>query len=125
MSRLVVPKSLWRKAESLSVIGVEELAWHPEDAVQVLELLHPTAIAVLGGDIYLKRAEQFEACYENWYAEREPHEDLRAFAIRSRSIAREYLANLMRPGAGQRWVTLVLSEPMEPAEDDEDALGPT
>ncbi|WP_426753559.1 Imm40 family immunity protein [Myxococcus sp. Y35] len=119
MSRLIVPKELWSKAESLSGLGVEEFAWHPEDAAQVLELLRPTEIAVLGGDVYMKRAGRFEPTYESWYAARETHELPSAFATRSQSIAREYLANLMKSGGDERWVTLVLSEPMEPTEEDD------
>jgi hypothetical protein len=42
MSRLIVPRSLWRKAARLSVIEVEELTWHPEDSALVLELLIST-----------------------------------------------------------------------------------
>ncbi|SEL37778.1 Immunity protein 40 [Stigmatella aurantiaca] len=122
MSRLSVPRRLWSKAESLSASGIEEFAWRPEDAVQVLELLRPTEIAVLGGDVYLKRHERFEPSYENWYAERDLQEPLGAFAIRSQSIAREYLMNLMRTGAAECWVTLVLSDPMEPAEEDDVGL---
>ncbi len=122
MTRLMVPVDLWSKAESLSVIGVEEMAWHPEDAVRVLELLRPTEIAVLGGDVYVKRAGRFEPGYENWYAKRDPQEMPSAFAARSQSIAREYLAKLMETGDRERWVTLVLSEPMEPAVEDD--LGP-
>jgi hypothetical protein len=118
----MVPRSLWRKAETLSVIGVEELVWRPEDAAQVLELLQPTEIAVLGGDVYVERSGRFEPSYENWYAERDPQELPSAFATRSQFIAREYLANLMKSGAADYWITLVLSEPIEPADDD--ALGP-
>jgi len=58
MRRLIVPRNLWRKAESLSVIGVEEMAWHPEEAAQVLGLPRPTGIGVLGGDVYVKRDGQ-------------------------------------------------------------------
>ena len=119
MSRLMVPRELWSKAESLSVIGVEELAWRPEDAAQVLELLRSTETAVLGGDVYVKRSGRFEPKYENWYAECDPQELPSAFATRSQSIAREYLANLMKSRAGEQWVTLVLSEPMEPSVEDD------
>src|SRR5262245_34508080 len=82
MSRLVIPKTLWNKAESLAAIGVTELAWRPEDAAQVLELLRPTTIAVLGGDGYVKRSGRFEPSYENWYAERDLQELPAAFAAR-------------------------------------------
>ncbi len=119
MIRLMVTKDLWSKAESLSGLGVEEFAWHPEDAAQVLELLRAKEIAVLGGDVYIKRAGRFEPIHENWYAERDPQELPVAFAMRSQSIAREYLVNLMKFGAGERWVTLVLSEPMDFAEEDD------
>jgi hypothetical protein len=115
----MVPRGLWSKAESLSGIGVEEFAWHPQDAARLLELLRPTEIAVLGGDVYVKRAGRFEPTYENWYAQRDPQELPSAFATRSQSIAHDYLANLMKPEAGERWVTLVLSEPMEPAEEED------
>lgn len=40
-------------------------AGHPEDAAQVQELLRPTVIAVLCGDVYVKRAGWFESGYEN------------------------------------------------------------
>lgn len=119
MSRLVVPRNLWDKAESLSGIGVEEMAWRPKDAAQVLELLRSTEIAVLGGDVYVKPIGRFKPNYENWFAERDPQEMPSTFAIRSQSIAREYLANLMKPGVAECWVTLVLSDPMEPAEEDD------
>lgn len=119
MSRLMVPNALWNKAESLSVIGVEEMAWPPEDATQLLELLRPTEIAVLGGDVYAKRAGRFEPSYESWFAEQDPQEVPSVFATRSRSVARDYLAKLMKPGADQWWVTLVLSESMERAEEED------
>jgi len=115
----LVPRNLWAKAQSLSEIGVEELAWRPNDAAQVMELLRQTEIAVLGGDVYVKPNGRFEASYENWYAERDQHEMPSTFASRSRSIASEYLANLMKPGLAECWVTLVLSEPMEPADEDD------
>lgn len=123
MSRLMVPRDLWDKAESLSALGIEEQAWRPEEAAQVLELLRPTGIAVLGGDVYIKRNGRVEPSYENWYAERGPQEMPAAFAIRSQSIAREYLGKLPVFVAGEPLVTLVLSEPMEPA--DEDDVEPT
>src|SRR5688572_444350 len=116
MSMLRIPRSLWIKAESLSALGVEELAWCPEDAFRVLELLQSTEIAVLGGDVYVKRSGKLEPSYENWYAEHAPDEVPSEFAIRSQSIAREYLENMMKSEAAGRWVTLILSEPMEPAD---------
>jgi len=110
-----MPGELWRKAEGLSEIGVDEVAWHPADVALLLDLLGPTEIAVLGGDVYLKRSGRFEPSHESWYAEPHPSELPAAFAIRSRSIARDYLARLAERGGGPRWVTLVLSEPMAEA----------
>jgi hypothetical protein len=72
---------------------------------------------VLGGDVYVKRSGRFEPGYENRYAEPDPQELPGAFATRSQAIARNYLANLIEREAGGRWVTLVLSEPMEPADE--------
>ena len=116
----MVPRNLWARAESLSGLGVDEVAWSANDAVQVLELLGATEIAVLGGHVYVKRAGQLEPNYDNWYAERDTQETLTGFAARSWSIAREYLANLMKPGAAECWVSLILSDPMEPPEEDDD-----
>jgi hypothetical protein len=100
------------------------MAWRPEDAAQVLDLLRPTDIAVLGGDVYSKRSGRLEPSYENWYTEREPQELPSAFATRSQSIAREYLANMIERGLAGCWVTLVLSEPMEPADEARESAKP-
>jgi hypothetical protein len=112
VSKPRIPRALWIKAESLTALGVDELAWRPEDAARVLEVLRPTEIAVLGGDVYVKHSGRFESSHENWYAERAPKEMPSAFAARSQAIAREYLENLMK-SAAECWVTLVLSEPMD------------
>ncbi len=117
MNRLLVPSKLWSRAQSLSELGLEELAWHPEDAFQLLRLIHQEEIAVLGGDVYLKRAGRLEPSHENWYAERDAEESLSAFASRSQTIAFENCVRLTAPAAVERWVVLVLSAPMEPAED--------
>ena len=76
MSGLRIPRDLWSKAESLSALRIGELAWRPEDATQVLELLRPTEISVLGGDVYVKHFGRFEPGYESRHAECAPEEML-------------------------------------------------
>ena len=118
MSAYRLPRDLWSRAESLAELGLDELAWPPEDATRVLDLLGMTAIAVLGGDVYVRRDKRFEPAYENWSVEQGPTEDPAAFAARSRAIAKTYLARLQdAPCAVTHWVTLVLTEPLEPADD--------
>ena len=117
MSSFRLPKTLLSRAESLSKIGVHELAWRLEDASRVIELLQGRSVAVLGGDVYIRRTGRFEPAYESWYAEPEPQESPTSFAERCCAIACDYLVQLGQKGTMERWVTLVLSEPIEPSED--------
>ena len=87
-------------------------------ALGLLDLLRTSTIAVLGGDVYARRAGRFNPARENWYVEQEPLEQPASFAARSHVVASNYLArSCQSDGADEKWVTLVLSETVEPAED--------
>lgn len=117
MSAFRIPADLWLRAASLSDLGVEEFAWRPADAVQLLDLLRTSTIAVLGGDVYTRSAGRFHPAYENWYVEQDPLEEPASYAARSHAIASNYFAGLQQAdGADEKWVTLVSSEPIEQAE---------
>jgi hypothetical protein len=48
----IVPSDLKLCALDLSAIGANELAWHRQDCLDVLKVLHDHGQAVLGGDVY-------------------------------------------------------------------------
>jgi len=116
MTILKVPKTLLDRAVSLADVGIEELAWQPDDAREILELIKGTTVAILGGDIYSKRFGRFEPTYENWHVNRDPQEAPGAFAARALDISQSYLEKLKRRGAEELWVVFVFSEPLEPSD---------
>jgi hypothetical protein len=120
VSAVRLPKWLLSRATSLSELGLDELAWRPDDALLVVSLLPRGEVAVLGGDVYAKRAGKIEPLYENWYVNTQDAEQPSDFARRSQAEANAFLSALRASDSPDRWVTLVLSAPIE--ESDEDSM---
>ena len=80
MTSVRLPRWLFSRAASLSELGLNELAWQPDDALLVVGLLSESDVAVLGGDVYAKRAGKFEPLYENWYVDKNAAELPSGFA---------------------------------------------
>jgi hypothetical protein len=86
--------------------GSEEQALKPAAALQALELLADTDVAILGGDVLSERSAKLEYTHENWYCKRLPEESALAFANRSRSVARQFIDKLI--GQGQENLRIVV-----------------
>ena len=95
---------------SLAHIGVASLAWRREDALAILEALHGTSVAVLGGDVLDTAEGPLTHNYSNWYVEPLPQEEWSAFVIRSHRRAAEYIASYRHPSTGSCAFTLVLTD---------------
>jgi hypothetical protein len=118
MTSVRIPKWLLSRATSLSELGLDELAWRPEDALLVISLLPRSEVAVLGGDIYAKRAGRIEPLYENWYVNKRAAEPPSDFAGRSQAESMAFLTALRASDSLDRLVTLVLSAPIEESGED-------
>jgi hypothetical protein len=64
----IVPSDLKLCALDLSAIGANELAWHRQDCLDVLKVLHDHGQAVLGGDVYEIKDQKPIPSYDNWFA---------------------------------------------------------
>jgi hypothetical protein len=110
MSVVRIPAELMGRSEGLSSLGINEIAWSPSDAIEVLRLLDETDVAVLGGDVYRREGVEFEPTCENWYVDRGRCESIGEFAKRSREVARSFIGKL---SGRECWVSLVCSESLE------------
>ena len=119
MTSVRLPRWLFFRAASLSELGLDELAWRPDDALLVVRLLSESDVAVLGGDVYAKQAGKVEPLYENWYVDKNAAELPSDFARRSQTEAIAFLTTLQARNLPDRWVALVLSAPIEESDEDE------
>ncbi|MBC2012520.1 hypothetical protein HCB13_06505 [Listeria marthii] len=64
----IIPKSTWSKRIDLEDgLGVNEVAWHYSDVVQVINILTRNGYIILGGDVYQLLNNSIEVTYDNWY----------------------------------------------------------
>jgi hypothetical protein len=103
------PQSLLPRARSLEAdLGVDEVAWRRDDALEVLARLGE-GVAVLGGDVYAERGGRLRPGDASWSCERQAGEDLPAYAARSRGVAAAYLRAFREAAGGATYYALVVS----------------
>ena len=90
--------------------GSDEVALVPSKAIDALNLLKGSQVAVLGGDVLSDSSGRLAYIYENWYCEQLPGESPLAFALRSQSIALDFIARLVKRNDPNLFVVLVHSE---------------
>ena len=64
---MFIPDSLKGKEISLSSIGLSEVAWTYEDALEFIEECKKNSIFILGGDVLSKEGNEYRHNYDNWY----------------------------------------------------------
>jgi Immunity protein 40 len=90
--------------------GSEEQALKPVAALQALELLAGSDVAILGGDVLSESSGKLAYTYKNCYCERLPGENASVFADRSRSVARQFVGRLIRGDVKNLRIVLVHTE---------------
>lgn len=88
-----IPSSLLVRAHPLSSLGLHELAWLRDDALQLIEVARRERMAILGGDVYSHCQEGYSPMYDNWYCDRREEEAVSDFCARSCVRAKEYVQN--------------------------------
>jgi hypothetical protein len=85
-----LPDDLKQLAVPLDIIGMAEVAWKYPDVLSVINFLADNASAILGGDVYEYKNNQFTITYDNWYIERNDMTWL-AYVEKSREAAMNYV----------------------------------
>jgi hypothetical protein len=76
---------------SLQSLGIDDIALNREDAICATDLLCTSTIPILGGDVYIKKANRIELAYANWHSDPSSNETRAQFAERSCSEAKQYI----------------------------------
>lgn len=91
--------------------GSDEVALKPFMAIEALDLLSGTNIAVLGGDVLSDASGRLAYTYDNWYCNQLLNENCMEFAQRSHTVAREYINNIKKRNNPNIFIVLVYSAP--------------
>lgn len=90
--------------------GSDEVALTPSNALEAIDLLAGSQVAILGGDVLSDASGKLSYTYENWYCEQSQGENLMAFVKRSHEVANEFIAKLIGRSYNNVYVVLVYSE---------------
>jgi hypothetical protein len=74
--------------------GHNEIGLLRVDALQAVNLLRADGVAVLGGDVYVRRGERFDFAYANWNTVRRLGESNLAYLQRSWDSTEQYIKNM-------------------------------
>lgn len=83
-----IPSNLLKLAIPVGDEGSGDLGWSAGDALEVIEVLRGTKIAILGGDVYRCEPWGVTPGYENWSSGVLPGETATEFARRTQALAR-------------------------------------
>jgi hypothetical protein len=103
-----ITDTLIKKAYSLESIGINELAWKKEDAIQVIKELIEIKKAILGGDVYKKNKKLIQPTYDSWYCEMNSNENIDDFSLRSINKSIDYIKNYNEKNNGEYYYTIVV-----------------
>ena len=90
--------------------GSTEVALPKMAALDALESLNGTSIAVLGGDVLRYFEQRLEYVYSNWYCNRLPGEVVLTYVERSRLEAASYVTTFRAVGNFEPLFVFVLSD---------------
>ena len=91
---------LERHGRPLHSVGSAEMGLSRGHALQAIECLRASRIAILGGDVYRFVGDRLEPTLDNWYCERRDGEMIADFQQRSLDLAARYVSDYPDPGEG-------------------------
>jgi Immunity protein 40 len=101
---------LQTKGRSLQEIGVNEIALQRPAALEAIQALRGSQVAILGGDVLRLLDGRPMYSGDNWYSQRYDSEDVTDFLRRSLDVAEQYINSYPDPEDGTVLYTLVISE---------------
>ena len=88
---LPISEELRASAFPLDHLGVCEVAWTRQSALDVISALRGTKWAILGGDVLVQRDGVFRHSNDNWHSDRRGDERCPEFIERSHGESRIYI----------------------------------
>jgi hypothetical protein len=79
-------------------VGSCEVAFTRDVALEALQSLNDTPVAVLGGDVLRISSGKLEYVYANWYCNKVEYEGSLSYAERSRCKAMSYVKDFLADG---------------------------
>lgn len=111
---MLIPESyvevLKTKGRSLQEIGINEIALQRPAALEAIQALKGSQVAILGGDVLRVLNERPEYSGDNWYCERQDAETLPDYLKRSWDVTEQYIRDYPDPEDGTVLYTFVVSE---------------
>ncbi|MGB8506889.1 MAG: Imm40 family immunity protein, partial [Pyrinomonadaceae bacterium] len=91
-------------------LGVNEIALQRSAALEAIETLKGSQVAIFGGDVLRVSNDRPSYTGDSWYCERQNSEALNDFLKRSWDVAEQYIRAYPQSEEGKVLYTLVLSE---------------
>lgn len=87
--------------EDISYLGVQDIAFSPSQADNVLDILRDNKVLILGGDILVESEGRMKFSYENWYSESEDY-------LETYNTAKKYLTDCKKRHVGQKYLVIIV-----------------
>jgi hypothetical protein len=87
--------------------GHNEIGLLRADALHAVDLLRSDGVAILGGDVYIKRGGRFDLAYANWNTVRRPSESNLGYLQRSWDSTEQYVRKYPQPADGEALFVIV------------------
>ena len=94
-------------ARGISMEHSSNVAWRPDDAIEVISSIKDSSWAILGGDVLVHDGEGYRSTYDNWYTEPEQGEKHAEYLTRSYSASVRYIQDYMKNNSGDFVFVLV------------------
>jgi hypothetical protein len=101
------PQNLLESAVPLKSMGLSDLAWKRNDAIQVVDALAECGYAILGGDVLVERAGRLTHTYDSWFVNREEAATWRQFVLESKNRAISYISRYSETNGDDYYYVLV------------------
>jgi hypothetical protein len=91
-------------------VGTAEYGLVREDALAAVKMVREEAYIILGGDVYLQKAEDIQPAYANWHTDPRPGESLPDYRLRSWEESTKYISGYPTPPEGIPLFVLTTAE---------------
>ncbi|WP_308698858.1 Imm40 family immunity protein [uncultured Thomasclavelia sp.] len=99
------------KAVSLVSMGINEVCWSYEDVKDIVDYLSKNNCVILGGDILIKKNNEFIYTYDNWFVAKNPYEPCdKKYIERSRDESIKYIDEYVMANGKEFYFVVVYKE---------------
>lgn len=99
------------KAVSLVSMGINEVCWSYDNVKDIIDYLSRNNCVILGGDILIKKNNEFTYTYDNWFIEKKPYELYdEKYIERSRNESIKYIDEYVMANGKDFYFVVVYNE---------------